>query len=94
MNARPNWLKDAETRHLDVAKWIRAQAHPTDCLCAELCAPVSTPTRSPIVDDALAGNHGVDVAQGVTLLVSLKPYGRKVAVGHLRALNGLQGNVG
>jgi hypothetical protein len=67
--------------------------HPTDCLCVS-CAPISLPTRSPIVNDALAGKHGSDVAQAVALLVSLKPYAQKVAVGHLRALNGLQGKLG
>lgn len=67
--------------------------HATDCLCIS-CAPISLPTRSPIVNDALAGKHGVDVAQGVTLLMSLKPMASKVAVAHLRALNGLQGKLG
>jgi hypothetical protein len=66
--------------------------HPTDCLCVS-CAPISLPTRSPIVNDALAGEHGFDIAQAVALLVSLKPYAQKVAVGHLRALNGLQGKL-
>jgi hypothetical protein len=77
-----------------VALWIRAAEHPTDCLCAEVCAPISQPTRSPIVNAGLAGTHGVDVAQGVALLISLKPYGQQVAIGHLRALNGLQGKLG
>jgi len=68
--------------------------HPTDCLCAEVCAPISLPTRSPIVNDALAGAHGSDVAQAVVSLVRLRPYAQKVAVGHLRALSGLQGKLG
>lgn len=67
--------------------------HATDCLCVS-CAPISLPTRSLIVNDALAGKHGVDVAQAVALLMSLKPYGQQVAIGHLRALNGLQGKLG
>lgn len=93
MNARPNWLAAAETRHREVANWVSSQEHPADCLCIS-CAPISTPTRSPIVNGALAGNAGVDVAQGVALLISLKPYAQQVAVGHLRALNGLQGQMG
>lgn len=89
-----NWLVKAEARHRDIAEWVRSQEHPTDCLCSEICAPIATPTRSPIVNDGLAGYHGVDVAQGVALLVSLKPYPQRVAVGHLRALYGLQGKLG
>jgi hypothetical protein len=76
-----------------VALWIRAAEHPTDCLCVS-CAPISTPTRSPSVNDALAGKRGSDVAQGVALLMSLKPYGQRVAVAHLRSLHGLQGKLG
>lgn len=76
-----------------ISAWIRVQEHPTDCLCL-LCAPISTPTACPIVNDALAGNRGVDVAQGVALLVSLKAMGQRVAVAHLQALNGLQGKLG
>jgi hypothetical protein len=96
MNAPENICPDARgdsARARLVALWIRAAEHPTDCLCVS-CAPISTPTRSPIVNDALAGAHGVDVAQGVALLMSLKPYGQRVAIGHLRALNGLQGHLG
>jgi hypothetical protein len=94
MNARPGWLKEAEARHQSVATWLSSQDHPTDCLCVEFCAPISLPTRSPSVNDALSGTHGVDVAQGVALLLSLKPYGQRVAVDHLRALQGLQGKLG
>jgi hypothetical protein len=72
-----------------IVAWVGSQEHSTDCTCLS-CAPISTPTRSPIVNDALAGVHGVEVAQGVALLVSLKPYGQKVGVAHLKALNGLQ----
>jgi len=81
-----------QTRLQAIAEWIGSQEHPTDCLCIS-CAPISTPTRSPSVDDALAGKHGSDVAQGTALLASLKPYGRKVAMRHLRALIGLQGQL-
>lgn len=94
MNApAPNWLAAAEARSRDVAAWLRAQEHPTDCLCIS-CAPISTPTRSPSIDDALAGVHGSDVAQGMSLLLSLKPKAMKVANAHLLALNGLQGKMG
>lgn len=85
---------DQLCRNIAVAAWVSSQEHPTDCICAEFCAPVSTPTRSPIVNAALAGNQGVDVAQGVTLLIGLKAYGQRVAISHLRALNGLQGKLG
>jgi hypothetical protein len=64
--------------------------HPTDCLCPEVCAPISLPTRSPSLNDALAKKNGFDVAQAVTLLVGLKPYAQQVAIAHLRALSGLQ----
>jgi hypothetical protein len=68
-------------------------SHATDCLCTS-CTPISAPTRSPIVNDALASQAGLDLHQGVTLLMSLKPYGQRVAVCHLRALRGLQGQLG
>jgi hypothetical protein len=93
MNAPANWLAAAEARDRDIAKLIRSQPHPCDCLCIS-CAPISTPTRSPMIDDALAGNHGVEVAQGVESLIRLMPYGRKVAAGHLKALEGLQRKLG
>jgi hypothetical protein len=93
MKAAENWLAQAVARHATVAEWIRAAEHPTDCLCTS-CAPISLPTRSSIVNDALAGKHGLDVAQGTTLLMSLKPYGQRVAVAHLRSLRGLQGVLG
>jgi hypothetical protein len=64
--------------------------HPTDCICPEVCAPISLPTRSPSLNAALAGDRGSDLAQAVTLFESLAPYARRVAVGHLRALSGLQ----
>jgi hypothetical protein len=67
--------------------------HPTDCLCAEVCAPISLPTRSPSVNDALAAGPRSDVAQAVTLFECLMPYGRRVAIDHLRALKGLQGKL-
>jgi hypothetical protein len=68
-------------------------SHATDCLCIS-CAPISLPTRSPIVNDALAGGSGSDVAQGLVLLLSLGPMASRVAVAHLRALHGLQGKMG
>lgn len=64
--------------------------HPTDCLCREVCAPISLPTRSPTLNDALAADPGAELAQAVTLFASLIPYGRRVAIDHLRALNSLQ----
>jgi hypothetical protein len=67
--------------------------HPTDCICPEVCAPISLPTRSPSLNDALAAGRGSDVAQAVTLFESLIPYGRRVAIDHLRALKGLQGKL-
>jgi hypothetical protein len=67
--------------------------HPTDCLCPEVCAPISLPTRSPSLNDALAAGPRSEVAQAVTLFEGLMPYGRRVAIDHLRALNGLQGKL-
>lgn len=50
--------------------------HPTDCLCIS-CAPISLPTRSPMVNDALAGEGSSDVAQALMLFQQLDMRHRK-----------------
>jgi hypothetical protein len=44
--------------------------HPTDCLCIS-CAPISLPTRSPIVNDALAKGVSVDLTQALSMFHQL-----------------------
>lgn len=38
--------------------------HPTDCICIS-CAPISLPTRSPIINHLLAGKGNSALAQGL-----------------------------
>jgi hypothetical protein len=45
-------------------------AHPTDCLCIS-CAPISLPTRSPSVNDALAKGIGVELTQALSMFQQL-----------------------
>lgn len=65
--------------HIAVAAWIRAQVHPTDCICS-FCAPVSTPTRSPIINDALAGRGDSGLAQVVALFPQLDDRHQRQAI--------------
>jgi hypothetical protein len=44
--------------------------HPSDCLCIS-CAPISLPTRSPIINDALAGCGDSALAQALVLFQQL-----------------------
>jgi hypothetical protein len=73
-----------------VAAWIRSQEHATDCLCIS-CAPVSTPMRSPSVNDTKPIGDDLEVAQASALFQSLGQYERRVARAMLQALVKVQG---
>lgn len=45
--------------------------HPTDCLCIS-CAPISTPTRSPIINHLLAADRDSALAHGLALAHQLR----------------------
>jgi hypothetical protein len=53
--------------------------HPTDCLCIS-CAPISLPTRSPIINDAPAGRGDSEAAQALVLFQQLDPRHRKQTI--------------
>jgi hypothetical protein len=53
--------------------------HPTDCLCIS-CSPISLPTRSLIVNDALAGKGDSELAQALVLFQQLGVRHRKQAL--------------
>jgi len=50
---------------------ISTNEHPTDCLCIS-CAPISLPTRSPIINHLLAGRADSALAHALALAHQLR----------------------
>lgn len=65
--------------------------HPTDCICKEVCAPISLPTRSPIVDSTLAAGPDSDLAQALGLFRLLDARHKKLFLAMLGAAVKVQG---
>jgi len=66
------------------------EQHRSDCLCIS-CAPVSQPTRSPIVNAALAGRGDSDLAQAIVLFQQLDQRHRNQAISLMRCGIRLEG---
>jgi hypothetical protein len=63
--------------------------HNTACICA-ICAPESTPTRSPRMQSTAAAQRDIEARQLLAQFEQLDPLGRRVALATVATLVGLK----